>query len=187
MLKAEGTYTGSLDGLYGPGTAKGYNQTLSANPDVKKYQILTKYAPAENADAQQKNASGYNINWEAIELLETIVNDLNPSPEKANATKAVEKKLKQTQLLSMTNAPNATEYANIDSWNESLWNGITNWEKTDPLHKRLATPLKIAYFQSWALLEDYFMDKGFEAKDARGMALFVLQNIVEPALSSYKK
>ena len=84
-------------------------------------------------------------------------------------------------------APNPTEYAYIDDWNSSLWKGLKEWEQADPLHKRLTTPLKITYFKSWALLEDYFMDKGFEAKEARGMSLFVLQNIVEPGLSSYKK
>lgn len=186
LLKADGTYTGSLDGFYGPGTAKGYNQTLAANADVKKYQILAKHAVPEIADAQKKSTGGYSLNWGALGLLTTIVNDLNPSPEKANVTKIAEKNLKQTQLLSTTNVPNATEYAYIDSWNESLWKGIEEWEKKDPLHKRMTTPLKIAYFQSWALLEDYFMDKGFEAKDARGMSLFVLQNIVEPGLNTYK-
>ena len=120
-------------------------------------------------------------------LLKTIVNDLNPSPEKPDPIKIAAKNLKQTQLLMAAQAPNPTEYAYIDDWNSSLWKGLKEWEQADPLHKRLTTPLKITYFKSWALLEDYFMDKGFEAKEARGMSLFVLQNIVEPGLSSYKK
>jgi len=188
VLKMEGTYKSSLDGYYGPGTSKGYNITMSSDPDIQKYQVLAKFAQPVKVVEKEKElaeATGSYLNWESIVLLKTIVNDLNPSPEQPKATILAEKHLKQTQLLTAFQAPNATEYAYIDSWNESLWKGLNNWEKADPLHKRMVTPLKIAYFHSWALLEDYFMNKGFSPKEARGMSLFVLQNIVEPGLSSY--
>ncbi len=194
VLKAEGSYTSSLDGFYGPGTEKGYNITMSSNPDIQKYQVLAKFAQPVKVTEKESTLSkkdallpDQTLNWETIILLKTIVNDLNPSPEKPEATKIAAKHLKLTQLLNTSKAPNVTEYAYIDSWNDSLWKGLNEWEKADPLHKRMTTPLKIAYFQSWALLEDYFMDKGFIAKEARGMSLYVLQNIVEPGLSSYKK
>ena len=189
VLKAEGTYKGSLDGYYGPGTSKGYDITKASNPDIQKYQVLAKFAQpvkvAEKESDPEKEADIPSLNWETIMLLKTIVNDLNPNPEKPKATKNAEKNLKQAQLLATTIAPNPTEYAYIDNWNQSLWKGINAWENADPLHKRMTTPLKISYFKTWALLEDYFMDKGFKAKEARGMSLYVLQNIVEPGLSTY--
>jgi hypothetical protein len=193
VLKAEGTYSNSLDGFYGPGTAKGYNITMSSNPEIQKYQVLAKFGQPKKVavkeqEVQQNSPNTSNpLNWESIVLLKTIVNDLNPSPEKPDAVKIAEKLLKQAQLLSSIKAPNTTEYVYIDAWNESLWNGMDAWEKADPLHKRLVTPLKITYFKSWALLEDYFMNKGFKPKEARGVSLFVLQNIVEPGLSIYIK
>ncbi len=188
VLKAEGTYTGSLDGFYGPGTAKGYSQTMSENPEIQKYQALVSLARSKKESGSSTViTAGDMLNWEPVVLLKTIVSDLNPSPGKTDPKTAAEKKLKQEELLAAKKAPNAAEYAYIDSWNESLWNGINAWEKSDPLHKRMTTPLKIAYFQSWALFEDFFMNKGFEARDARAMSLYVLQNIVEPALSGYKK
>ena len=190
VLKADGSYKGSLDGLYGPGTENGFNVTMSSNPEIQKYQVLAKFAqPVKVAEKESdtKHQTPNRLNWESIVLLKTIVNDLNPSPEQPNATKMAAAHLKQTQLLSVTVAPNPTEYALINDWNEALWKGLKTWEEADPLHKRLTTPLKIAYFKSWALLEDYYMNKGYKAKEARGMSLFVLQNIVEPGLSSYKK
>ena len=187
ILKAEGTYTGSLDGYYGPGTAKGFDITMSSNPEIQKYVVLTKFAqPVKVADDDSKPQADF-LNWESINLLKTIVNDLNPSPSNIDAPKIAAKNLKQTQLLAAAKAPNTTEYTYIDDWNDSLWKGLKEWEEADPLHKRLTMPLKVAYFKSWALLEDYFMDKGFKPKEARGMSLFVLQNIVEPGLSSYLK
>lgn len=194
VLKADGSYKSSLDGFYGPGTEKGYNITMAGNPEIQKYQVLTKFAQplkvAEKEDSPKKTTNdlaGIYINWESIKLLKTIVNDLDPTPEKPVPTKIAAKNLKQTQLLMAAKAPNQEEYNYINDWNESLWKGLNEWEKADPLHKRLTTPLKIAYFKSWALLEDYFMDRGYKAKEARGMSLFVLQNIVEPGLNSYKK
>jgi peptidoglycan hydrolase-like protein with peptidoglycan-binding domain len=39
-LKAENYYTGPLDGLYGPGTAKAYEQALQSNRELQKYRVL---------------------------------------------------------------------------------------------------------------------------------------------------
>ena len=79
------------------------------------------------------------------------------------------------------------DYKKIDAWNTTLWNGLLKWEIADPLHTRMTTPLKVTYFQSWALLEDHFMNQGFVAKDARGLSLCVLETIVEPYLGRYSE
>lgn len=42
-LKAEAAYSGSLDGLYGSGTAKGYKQALATNKSLQKYKLLQKH------------------------------------------------------------------------------------------------------------------------------------------------
>ena len=186
VLKKDGSYKGSLDGYYGAGTTKAFNITMSSNPEIQKYQVLAKFAQPIKVVEKESNVANL-LNWEMISLLKTIVNDLNPNPGKPDAIINAAKNLKQTQLLLAIVAPAVTEYTYINTWNESLWKGLNNWEAADPLHKRQIIPLKIAYFQSWALLEDYYMDKGFKAKEARGMSLFVLQNIVEPGLRSYKE
>ncbi len=41
VLKPEKAYTGSLDGLYGKGTAKGWKTFLATNKAVRKYQAMT--------------------------------------------------------------------------------------------------------------------------------------------------
>lgn len=43
ILKAERTYTSSLDGYYGPGTKKGYDTFISNNREVQKYLVLAEY------------------------------------------------------------------------------------------------------------------------------------------------
>ena len=76
-------------------------------------------------------------------------------------------------------------YKSIDQWNKSLWKGLTDWENSSAVHSKVMIPLRVAYFKSWALLEDYFMNKGFKPKEARGLSLAVLRTIVEPHLQSY--
>jgi len=316
VLKSSGNYKSSLDGLYGPGTAKAYDQMMANNREIQKYKLLAKYAPVEKpkpkvsplqkainsliddsanalktlqgskapiakayrayakfvSSGPQKavndlmNASikeafqakklknrppfdftvtyAYNdlgqlikhlryiqsaaekeiavpcwifqrhpeealaayepyqnlspasyriqdcagsLDWESLKLLETIVNDLNPSPEKSDAAVLADNQSKRSRIILAPKPLQKNDYHKIDNWNTSLWNGLKKWEASDALHNRMTMPLKVAYFQSWALLEDYFMDKGFSSKDARGLSLCVLQTIVEPGLNSYKE
>lgn len=123
--------------------------------------------------------------WESIQLLETIMKDMTPDLTAVDQKNINRAQSTRAQLLLNPKAQSVLEYKAIDLWNNKLWKGLEQWEDTDPLHSRIATPLRITYFQSWALLEDHFMNKGLKPKEARGLGLEVLQTIVDPYLARY--
>jgi len=51
ILKAEGAYTGSLDGYYGKGTAAGYEAIKKQNKQIKKYLLWSKMEEESTGDA----------------------------------------------------------------------------------------------------------------------------------------
>lgn len=123
--------------------------------------------------------------WESIRLMETIMKEMTPDLSKIDPSNLAILQSKRAGLMLFPKAQSVEEYQKIDNWNTNLWNGLDKKEKTDPLYSRMITPLKVAYFQSWALLEDHFMNQDFTAREARGLSLSVLKTIVEPYLKRY--
>lgn len=54
VLKSDGSYTGSLDGYYGRGTAAAYSQSASQNAQLAKYSLLASRQEEGNESAFQK-------------------------------------------------------------------------------------------------------------------------------------
>ncbi|MEL7122913.1 MAG: hypothetical protein AAFO07_25925, partial [Bacteroidota bacterium] len=52
VLKSAGTYDGSLDGYYGPGTTAGYKKMIEQNKDLQKYELLAQYPDIQDPNAQ---------------------------------------------------------------------------------------------------------------------------------------
>lgn len=65
ILKAAKTYTGSLDGYYGPGTQAGYEKYFAQNRTLQQYQLVAEQSPLpgqEGADSELQeviNEMGY--------------------------------------------------------------------------------------------------------------------------------
>ncbi len=123
--------------------------------------------------------------WESLSLIETIMKEMTPDLTAKEKQEVAKMQSKRASLMLSPKAQSVEAYKNIDNWNKNLWSGLAKWEAADPLHAKIMTPLKVTYFQSWALLEDHFMNKGFETKEARGLSLCVMQSIVDPYLSRY--
>ncbi len=184
VLKVEGAYTGSLDGYYGRGTKGAYAKILAAHPYINRYQTL--------AQKEEKWTSKGGIekddlfsDWESLQLLNTIANDLDRNP---TVSKKMQKEYAaiRAELYASTTALTSQEQKAIIEWNTSLWKGLDAWADKDPIHKKMTTPLKITYYQSMVLLEDYFMNNKFKPLEAKGLALSVLQTLVAPYLESYR-
>ena len=116
------------------------------------------------------------LNWEELDLLETIAEDL--SPNKVSAKTLKESSSRRARLLMAPKALSLEDYTNIKGWNRSLWSGLDAWMGKDAVLKKWGVPLKASYFQTQVRLEDYFMDKGFKSKEATGLALMTLQTLV---------
>ncbi len=128
---------------------------------------------------------GQRLDWESLQLLETMAFDLAGS--KINETQMLMQQSERSRWLLNAKALSTDDYKRIDLWNTRLWQGVSTWENADPMHARIGTALRLGYFKSWALLEDYFMNQGFSAREARGLSLCVLRTYVEPQLARFAK
>jgi len=112
--------------------------------------------------------------WEDFQILHAIAKDLN-TDQKLDEQKMAEGRSALTRLYLAPNPPGEKERKALESWNSKLWKGLDGWAVRDPLLAEINTALKIVYFQSEVLLEDYFMNQGFTAKEAKGLALAALK------------
>jgi hypothetical protein len=147
------------------------------------------FAPSNNLASEDYviQDCGNITEWESIKLLETVMKEMTPNLTKIDQKNITQAQSTRAQILLNPKAQSIETYKAIDQWNNNLWAGLYQWESVDPLHSRIATSLRITYFQSWALLEDHFMNKGLNPKEARGLALEVLRTIVDPYLARYTK
>ncbi len=115
--------------------------------------------------------------WEEVQLLNAIARDLCGQSQVSEALCAIS----QSDLAQLYLTPKAVgddERKALDTWNTQLWKGIDGWSSRDPMLMELATALKISYFQSWALFEDFFMNEGFNEKEARTLGLAAMKALV---------
>lgn len=121
--------------------------------------------------------------WQEINVLAAIAKDLALQPAdpqvKAKAAAA------RSSIL-LARQPLSPELSNeLEHWNNRLWQGASTWANADPLHGRIITTLKIAYFQAQVRLEDYFMNKDFRPAEATGLALATLRSVVGSELERF--
>jgi len=306
VLKKYGTYTSSLDGLYGPGTTKGYTEVLTRSRQLTKYRMLADQ-PNETLTARSGNILQHHINtlldepaaatrylnvsrepvakaylayawyksqgpsaqvndlmntaikqafasgqkkagfdetatysyqddrqlllhmayvqeaapaapqlpcwmfdqhqglmntvltkapklelegcstfmeWEELKLLRTIARDLDTREGKHLVEDQSLQSLR-TRLYVAPMTPTAEEQQQLEQWNNRLWAGLEAWAQRDPLHQKIVNPFQVTYYQSLIMLEDYFMNRGFGAADARALGLGVLSTVVMPQLERY--
>lgn len=115
--------------------------------------------------------------WPEVRMLVTIAADLN-GVQRYDKKRLAKASTERSRLYTAPKPLNPKEQAAVENWHDNLLKGVNNWSKKDPLNERLATAFKAMYFQSQVRLEDYFMDKGYEAKAAKGLALATLHTLV---------
>lgn len=116
------------------------------------------------------------LDWEEVRVLRLIAEDLageTPSSKDLAADAS-----HRAQLFLSPKVLSSSQQNQIEEWNTDLWSNINAWSNRDPLHKDLVDAFKIVYFQVDVLLEDHFMDQGFGANEAKGLALAALETLV---------
>jgi hypothetical protein len=116
-------------------------------------------------------------NWPEVRLLVAIASGLNPE-ESINQQRLAQAASERSRLLAAPAALNSSEAKAVEAWNTNLLRGVDSWAVQDPLHRQLSTAFKVSYFQAQVRLEDYFMNKGYKAEQARGLALATLHTLV---------
>ena len=115
--------------------------------------------------------------WQEVQLLNAIASDLCTSGHTSDSKIANS----QTELAQLYLSPESMgwkERKALMDWNDTVWKGIDGWAVRDPLLAEIGTALKISYYQTYVLLEDFYMDEGFDEKDSKGLALAALRALV---------
>jgi hypothetical protein len=144
--------------------------------------------PAEAANAREavKSYSGGNLlfqacdpfmEWPEVKLLYTIAADLNDDPV-FDPTRLSSAASTRSQLYLADDPLAGAQQTAAEAWRQKLLDNINTWAARDPLHQRMATALKAAFFQSQVRLEDYYLDQEFNEEEAKGLALATLQTVV---------
>lgn len=150
--------------------------------------------PLEAADAfassgeniRMQNCGGDFMSWEETKLLKTIASDLDPSIDTDKDVLAAYTS-KRAKLFIAPQKMTSGEATEVSVWHKTLWTEMESWGATDPIHEQRVTALKVAYFQSQVRIEDYFMNKGYTYKEAKPLAMCVLQTIVGKHFVNYMK
>ncbi len=124
--------------------------------------------------------------WLPIKMMNNIINDLQPS------TLTAAQETKRNGLATARNFQylfpeqlDKHQKAITDKWLIDFWKQMDSSAETYPVLGKNLKTLKVLFFQSQVLLEDYFMDKEFTPDAAEGLALSILKTYVEVPLEVY--
>lgn len=177
VLKQSGYYSGSLDGYYGPGTTKAYENALREDPTLQKYAVLNRYLYTDNNPTTDPFLS-----WPEVQLLRSIAKDISAGED---PTLNKEAAARRAVLYLATRPLDISSARAADAWHEDLWTNLNAWGESDPMHADIVQGLKIIYFQTQVRLEDYFMDQGFSIEESKELAKASLQGIVGSYLDRF--
>lgn len=139
-------------------------------------QVFERYASVATPDFPMQACDQF-LSWPEVRLTQAIALDLNP--DEALDQQKLAQGASLRALLFLTPQPlSNTDASDLDNWNNRLMTGLNGWAERDPMHEDIVTAFKVAYFQSQVRLEDYFMDKGFDEREAKPLALATLRTIV---------
>ena len=141
------------------------------------------FATMSESNYKVQDCGGF-MEWKELQLLKTIATDLYTGG-KLNQKNLTALENERARLFLLPKPLNDIQKTDAQNWNDNLWTTLDDWAKQDPLHQELTTALKITYFQSAVLLEDYFMDKGLKYTDAKPLALLTLKTVVAPYFENY--
>lgn len=117
------------------------------------------------------------LNWDEVKTLQAISVDLNGDVV-MDQSKLAAAASRRSKLFLAPQQMTQSELHAFEAWNNTIWNRLNAWALRDPLHERMVSALKVAYFQSQVRLEDYYMDKGFNAQQSTGLSLATLQSLI---------
>ncbi len=138
---------------------------------------LKAFGPQGDGSKLKLQACGGFWEWEEVKVLDAISKDLSGLGQTSDAADAKS----QSQLAQLYLTPKALtedERKAVEAWNAKLWQSIEGWSSRDPMLGEIATALKISYFQTEVLFEDYFMDAGFTEREAKSLGLQAMKVLV---------
>lgn len=115
--------------------------------------------------------------WPTIRTLLAIASDLNPSSD-LDENRLAQAASLRTQYFYAEEPLSGDMEKVLANWEKRLWMRAEEWAAQDPIHQRLMRVFKAEYYQSLALMEDYYMNQGFTAPQAKTLALATQRTLV---------
>ncbi len=134
------------------------------------------YARFANPDYPLQGCDQF-LQWEEVGALQAIAMDLNSSTRLDNSLLA-SAAAHRARLYVAPEKLTTMERQTLDAWYSRLMSGLNAWSRQDPLHQSVARSFDVAFHQSQVLLEDFYMDRNFNAEEAKGLALATLHTVV---------
>lgn len=178
VLKEKGYYEGSIDGLYGNGTAGAYRRAWNDMPEIRKYRLLTgaALAPTDPSTAAVSQ-------WPEIAVTLAIVDDLAAGTTNVQRARGLAQQ--RTELFTAAAPLANTAATRARGWSATVWDNLNEWAAEDPLHARIISALRVSYHQSHVRLEEHYQAKGLDAIAARDLATAMLQNLTGAQLDRF--
>ena len=120
-----------------------------------------------------------------VQLLQTIAFDLAPATAQLAAERQAAQNLVSDLALSNT-AINPTQATLLETWQSSTWRNINNWSAGNAYLQNVANSLRFTYLQSMVRMEDYYMNQGRNAVEARVLAVATLRAMLEVPLRQFE-
>jgi len=125
--------------------------------------------------------------WEPIAALRYFTEELQPrqyTSQDVDLMNALERARAHFYLF--PEKLNSSQKTRIDQWKLQFWNDLLAASPKYPVLDKYLFSLQVFFFQSQILLEEFYMQQGFTADEAEGLALSVLKTYVEVPLRAYR-
>lgn len=124
------------------------------------------------------------LEWPEVRTLISIARDLNGKQLPDDQVLAEGR----IQTLGFILQPKALPYEDeqmANGWHNKAIAALTGWASRDMMLSDIAVAYKLLYFQSYVLLEDFYMNKGLKAAEAKGLAQATLMALVGPYMTRF--
>ena len=123
------------------------------------------------------------MEWSEIRTLISIAKDMS-------GTTVDEYALSQGRAQAMHYLLNPDPLSDIDeksadNWHNRMVTGVNGWANKDLMFGDIANAYQLMYFQSYVLLEDFYMNKGLKASEAKGLAQATLRALIGPYMTRF--
>lgn len=139
--------------------------------------VQQQFRSAGGTATPRTQTCGQFTDWPTIRTVLAIARDLNPSSN-LDENRLAQAASLRTQYFYAEEPLSADMEKVLANWEKRLWMRAEEWAAQDPIHQRLMRAFKAEYYQALALMEDYYMNNGFTAPQAKTLALATQRTLV---------
>lgn len=122
--------------------------------------------------------------WEYVRVLRTIMQDMSAG----QAGSPTERRAAESEWVRLVLLPTTVADADVKdapAWTQRLESSVDGWGLRDPMLDEIAQAWKLAWYQSFVLLEDWFMNFGMSPEAARQHAAAALRALARPWMKRF--